>query len=154
MKAPDLSGNYRSNGKIRAVGRASPAQHPDSFSSNPAIPDETPAHHAWVEEFPGGVTVCDADGTLIEMNDRAVEIFEEDGGRALIGKNVFDCHPEPARSELARLVETRQLNVYTIEKKGVKKLIYQSPWYQNGAYAGFMELSLEIPFELPHFVRG
>lgn len=154
MKAPGLSGKSRSNGKKRAVGRASPAQHLHNISSNPAIPAETPGQHAWVEKFPGGVTVCDADGIIIEMNDRSAAIFEEDGGRALIGKNVFDCHPEPARSELAHLVETRQRNVYTIEKKGVKKLIYQSPWYQNGAYAGFIELSLEIPFELPHFVRG
>jgi transcriptional regulator with PAS, ATPase and Fis domain len=110
--------------------------------------------YAWVKEFPGGVTVCDTDGTILGMNDKAASIFEEDGGRALIGKNVFDCHPEPARSELQQLMEARQRNVYTIEKKGVKKLIYQSPWYQNGAYAGFIELSLEVPFELPHFVRG
>ena len=110
--------------------------------------------YAWVKEFPGGVTVCDTDGTILGMNDKAAIIFEEDGGRTLIGKNVFDCHPEPARSELQQLMEARQRNVYTIEKKGVKKLIYQSPWYQNGAYAGFFELSLEVPFELPHFVRG
>jgi len=45
-------------------------------------------------------------------------------------------------------------NIYTIEKNGVKKLIYQSPWYQNGKYAGFVELSLEIPFEMPHFIRS
>jgi len=67
---------------------------------------------------------------------------------------VFDCHPEPARSELKHLMEAHQPNVYTIEKNGLKKLIYQTPWYQNGAFAGFIELSLEVPFELPHFVRG
>jgi transcriptional regulator with PAS, ATPase and Fis domain len=154
MKAAGISGNNQSNGKKKAVGRASLAQQPNDFCSNPAIRAETPAQHGWTEEFPGGVTVCDAVGTIIEMNDRSVEIFEEDGGRALLGKNVFDCHPEPARSQLVNMVERRQRNVYTIEKKGVKKLIYQSPWYQNGAYAGFIELSLEIPFELPHFVRG
>jgi sensor histidine kinase regulating citrate/malate metabolism len=111
--------------------------------------------NAWIKEFPGGVTVCDADGIITEMNDHAANIiFIEDGGRALIGKNVFDCHPEPALGQLKRMVQERQRNVYTIEKKGVKKIIYQSPWYQNGVYAGFIELSLEIPFELPHFVRG
>ena len=36
----------------------------------------------------------------------------------------------------------------------MKKLIYQAPWYRDGAYAGFVELSLVVPFELPHFVRG
>jgi len=112
------------------------------------IPD-----YAWVKEFPGAVTVCDAAGMILEMNDNAEKIFEEDGGRALIGKNVLDCHPEPARSELAGLMKARQRNVYTIEKNGIKKLIYQSPWYLNGEYAGFIELSLEVPFEMTHFVR-
>ena len=41
-----------------------------------------------------------------------------------------------------------------IEKKGIKKFVYQSPWYQEGQYAGFVEFVLEIPFELPHFVRS
>ena len=110
--------------------------------------------HSWLEEFPGAVTVCDHGGIIIEMNDRAAKTFEKDGGRALIGKNVLDCHPEPARGELARLMEARQPNVYTIEKNDIKKLIYQSPWYVNGKYAGFLEMSLEIPFEMPHFIRG
>jgi hypothetical protein len=51
------------------------------------------------------------------------------------------------------MLEKRQ-NIYTIEKNGVKKLIYQTPWYQDGQYAGFIELSLEIPFEMPHFIRS
>ena len=99
------------------------------------------------------VTVCDADGILLEMNDKAARTFEKDGGGDLIGRNMLDCHPEPARSKTERLLLAREKNVYTIEKNGVKKLIFQSPWYKNGAYAGFVELSLEIPFEVPHFVR-
>jgi hypothetical protein len=110
--------------------------------------------HAWLKEFPGAVTVCDAGGIVLEMNDKAVKTFEGDGGLALIGKNLLDCHPAPARAELERLMAARQPNVYTIEKNGVKKLIYQSPWYHDGEYAGFIELSLEVPFEMPHFVRG
>ena len=111
------------------------------------------AENSWVKEFPGAITVCAPDGIILEMNDRAAETFKEDGGLDLIGKNVFDCHPEPARSKLERLMKECQHNVYTIEKNGVKKLIYQSPWYKNGEYAGFLELTLEIPFEMPHFVR-
>jgi len=41
-----------------------------------------------------------------------------------------------------------------IEKNGIKKLIYQTPWYQDGQYSGFIEMALEIPFQMPHFVRG
>ncbi len=109
--------------------------------------------NAWVKEFCGAITVCDPEGIILEMNDKAAESFEEDGGRALIGKNVLDCHPEPARGKLERLMQEGQPNIYTIEKNGVKKLIYQSPWYMDGHYAGFLEMSLEIIFEMPHFVR-
>jgi len=107
----------------------------------------------WLKEFPGAVTVCDLDGIILDMNDKAAKTYEKDGGRALIGKNMLDCHPEPARTKTAQLLESRQKNVYTIEKSGIKKLIYQSPWYENGECRGLVELSLEIPFELPHFVR-
>lgn len=110
--------------------------------------------HEWIKEFPGAITVCDPQGIILEMNERSAEVFKEDGGTALIGSNLFDCHPEPARSKLKALMERQERNVYTIEKKGVKKLIYQTPWYREGEYAGFVELSLEIPTELPHFIRG
>lgn len=108
----------------------------------------------WLKEFPAAVTVCDPDGIVLEMNDKAAKTFESDGGYGLLGKNLLDCHPQAAREKLEAMMKTRSKNVYTIEKNGVKKLIYQSPWYQNGEYAGFVELSLEIPFETPHFLRG
>jgi transcriptional regulator with PAS, ATPase and Fis domain len=107
----------------------------------------------WAQEFSGSVTVSDIHGTLLEMNDKAAETFAEDGGMDLIGSNVFDCHPEPARSKLIELYKTRKINVYTIEKQGKKKMIYQAPWYNDGQFAGYVELSLEIPFDLPHFKR-
>ena len=111
------------------------------------------SEHAWVDEFPGAITVCDDRGIILAMNAKAAQVFEEDGGRSLIGTSVLDCHPEPARSRVAALLENHQTNVYTIEKKGVKKLIYQAPWYKDGQFAGLVELSLEIPFEMPHFIR-
>ena len=111
-------------------------------------------NHAWIEEFPGAITVCDPEGIILEMNARSVETNQEDGGKELIGTNLLNCHPEPARTQLEKMMETRQANVYTIEKKGVKKLVYQTPWYQDGQYMGFVELVVEIPFQMPHFVRG
>ena len=110
--------------------------------------------NAWIKEFPAAVTVCDPQGILLEMNEKAARTFAKDGGLALIGKNIIDCHPDPARGKLERLMDGRQVNIYTIEKDGVKKLIYQSPWYSNGEYAGFIEIAMEIPFDMPHFVRS
>jgi hypothetical protein len=112
-----------------------------------------PEKNAWIKEFPGAITVCDPGGIILEMNDKAAKTFEKDGGYALIGKNLFDCHPDPARGKLERIMDARKANIYTIEKNGVKKLVYQSPWTLKGKYAGFIEITVEIPFDLPHFVR-
>ena len=106
----------------------------------------------WVKEYPGAVTVCDVQGVILYMNDRAVKVLSGTG-KSLVGQNVLDCHPEPARTKLAQLLQTQASNSYTIEKNGVKKLIHQSPWYRGGEYAGFVELSIEIPLSMPHYIR-
>jgi transcriptional regulator with PAS, ATPase and Fis domain len=110
--------------------------------------------YAWTQEFPGAITVCDRNGIILGMNDRATKTFADQGGRDLIGSNLLDCHPELAREKVQHLMQAQQKNVYTIEKNGVKKLIYQAPWFHDGVYAGLVELALEIPAELPHFVRS
>lgn len=109
--------------------------------------------HVWIKEFPGAITVCDAQGVILEMNAAAEEVFVADGGARLVGTNVLDCHPEPARSQLKAMLAEGRANVYTIERAGKKKLIYQAPWTRGGVYAGFVELSLAIPWEMPHFNR-
>ncbi|KGN90352.1 diguanylate cyclase [Porphyromonas crevioricanis] len=99
------------------------------------------------------ITICDKDGIILEMNEqsRRVNLKPE---QELVGSNVLDCHPEPARSMLEKMMREQTKNAYTIEKGDVKKLIYQIPWYdENGAYAGFAELSMVIPFEMPHKIR-
>jgi transcriptional regulator with PAS, ATPase and Fis domain len=107
----------------------------------------------WFQGFPSAIIVSDANGTLIDMNAKAAEILAQDGGNQLIGSDIFECHPKPARTKLKELYTTCQTNVYTIEKNGIKKLIYQSPWYNEGKFAGYVELSLDIPFDMPHFIR-
>ena len=82
------------------------------------------------------VTICDKEGKILEMNDKSRKTFLKPGQEDLIGKNVLDCHPEPAHSLLADMLQNPRTNVYTIEKKGVKKLIYQTPWYVEGEFMG------------------
>jgi len=108
--------------------------------------------YAWVEEFAGSVIVCDPAGIIREMNEKAVTAFQKRGGRQLLGSNLLECHPEPARLKLKQLMELRRTNIYTIERKGIKKLIYQAPWQVNGEYSGFVEIVIEIPESMPHFI--
>ena len=108
----------------------------------------------WAEELAAAITVCDAEGRIVEMNAESGRVFAEDGGRALLGRSLLDCHPEPARRTIEELLAKRETNVYTIEKNGRKKLIYQTPWFEKGEFRGIVELALPIPFKVPHFVRS
>ena len=105
------------------------------------------------KEMDVAVTVCGADGEILDMNEKSRKTFLKPGREELIGKNVLDCHPEPARSKLADMLKNPRNNAYTIEKNGIRKLIFQTPWYEEGRFGGFIELSMEIPAEMPHYVR-
>lgn len=107
----------------------------------------------WFKSFPAPITVTDAAGIIVDMNEAAAEMFKKDGGRALIGKDVMDCHPEPARLKLERMYTEQTANVYTITKNGKKKLIYQTPYFTSDVFSGFVEICLDLPNEMPHFNR-
>jgi len=108
---------------------------------------------SWKDGVNFSITVCDTTGTVLEMNRRSAVTFAKDGGKDLVGRNLLDCHPEPSKSKLKKMLAVPFTNAYTIEKNGVKKLIYQTPWLKDGKTAGLVELSLELPPEMPHFVR-
>jgi transcriptional regulator with PAS, ATPase and Fis domain len=108
----------------------------------------------WLDGMDVAATVCDRQGICIYMNQRATQAFAKHGGQALVGTNLLDCHPEPARSRFAAQLATPAPNSYTIEKDGKRKLIHQIPWYKDGVFSGVVELSFELPETLPHFVRA
>lgn len=107
----------------------------------------------WAKEINVAITVSDREGNIIEMNDKSADIFSKNGGRNLIGQRLNDCHSERSIDIMNEIIRSKSTNVYTIEKNGVKKLIYQTPWYIKGEYAGLVELSMVIPENLPHFIR-
>jgi PAS domain-containing protein len=116
-------------------------------------PNDKTSTFAWLDGIEVAATVCNCEGVCLYMNERAAQIFAKDGGRALIGRNLIDCHPEPARSGFAAQLATPAPNSYTIEKSNVRKLIHQIPWYKDGVFSGVVELSFVLPETLPHFVR-
>lgn len=107
----------------------------------------------WTYSFPAEIIVCDPDGVILEMNETAIRLYEAAGGAALIGRNVFDHHAEPSRSQVRGLVNQRRTVMYTTEKDGQKKLVTFAPWYEQQAYAGFTLLVLDLPEEIPHIQK-
>lgn len=110
-------------------------------------------NYHWFTAFPGAITVTDEKGTIIEMNEQSAEMFTDDGGYDIIGRNVLDCHPEPAQKKVREIYESQQSNIYSIQKNGKKKLIYQTPYFIEGKFSGFVEICLPLPKEMPHFNR-
>ena len=108
--------------------------------------------YEWAKGMNCAVTVCDADGIIVYMNDKARETYKKHGD--LIGKNLYDCHSERSRGIIRRILATGGSNAYTIEKQGVHKVIYQTAWKKDGRVAGIVEISMVTPAELPHYVRG
>lgn len=110
-------------------------------------------NYTWLQGIACAVTVSDFNGKILYMNPKATETFKKWGGAELIGKNMFDCHNTLSRQKILTLLENGETNAYTIEKKGIRKLIYQTPWFVDGKVEGMVEFSFEIPVEMPHFIR-
>jgi len=108
----------------------------------------------YLKEVGIAVTVSDKNGQVLAMNDKAISTFEKYGGTKLIGTSLYDCHPPHATEIIKRLMESHETNAYTIEKNGQKKLIYQTPWYENNEFMGYVELSLVLPENMQHKVRN
>ena len=109
--------------------------------------------HKWIQEFLAAITVCDTHGVILEMNDKAAKTFEDEGGASLVGSNLMDCHNPHSQAMIQDMLIKGTSNIYTIEKKGKHKLIYQAPWFENGECMGLVEMSFVIPPDMPHFIR-
>ena len=109
--------------------------------------------HAWYKVFPGSITVTDAEGTVIEMNEESRKLFEQDGGYAVLGRNAITCHPPRTREKVRKIYEDHAYNIYSITKGGKKHLVYQAPYFINEKFSGIVELYLPLPDNIPHFDR-
>ena len=103
----------------------------------------------FLKEINVAVTISDNEGNIVYQNDSSVDVNGD-----VYGKNMMGCHNERSRQIITHLLNDAATNVYTISKKGRKKLIYQTPWYENGEVKGLVELSIIIPEEMPHYDRG
>ena len=105
----------------------------------------------WAEELSCAVTVCDKDGVVVYQNAKARKTFESYGD--VVGKNLKECHSAASMDKIEKMITAGASNSYTIEKKGVKKIIHQTPWHKDGILMGLVEFSIEIPENMPHYIR-
>lgn len=112
-----------------------------------------PNSFAWADRMNCAVTVCDKDGIILYMNAISQQTFCKDG-QSLIGFNLMACHKPESQAKIRHMLATGESNAYTIDKQGVKKMIYQTPWRNaDGEIAGMVEISMIIPADMPHYIR-
>ena len=109
---------------------------------------------AWAEGTHCAITVSDLEGKVIFMNERSRATFDTDG-RTMLGQNRMPCHSPKSQEKIRHMIATDTVNCYTIDKQGVKKMIYQTPWRDSdGNVRGMVEISMVIPQDMPHYVRS
>ena len=85
----------------------------------------------WTDDVDCAITVCDKEGKVLFQNKVSRGLFQRDG----------------------ETMATGNTHCYTITKKGRKKLVYQTPWKQDGEVAGLVEISFYLPETMVHYDR-
>lgn len=98
------------------------------------------------------ITITDKEGNFVFLNEKSGEINANGNPKSLLGKPIRRCHTPRSNAIIEKLFQGEK-NVYTITKKGQRKLIYQTPWLVDGEVKGLVELSMVIPENMPHFNR-
>lgn len=106
----------------------------------------------WAHELPIAITVTNADANIIYMNDKSASTFEKYGN--IIGQSLYECHSPASGVIIRKLLREGGTNTYTIEKNGTRKLIWQSAWFTGGEISGLVEISIVLPQNMPHHIRG
>ena len=106
-----------------------------------------------IDDFFGNIavaiTVCDKQGNVVYQNYQAINSLGD-----ARGANLKECHQPASWQMIEKMLNEGCSNGYTIEKRGQKKLIYQTPWYDNdGSVAGLVEFSIVLPENMPHKIR-
>ena len=111
--------------------------------------DNTPSVADYLQTTNFATTVCDKEGTVLYQNERAIK---RDGN--VVGKKLYNCHPEAANKMIRHMMETGESNTYEIIRHGKRKLLHQTPWYDaEGNVAGLIELAIDLPDNMPVFNR-
>ena len=103
----------------------------------------------WAKEVDFAITISDINDNIIYMNDKSNATFPD----LKIGDNMQNCHSQKSNEIINQIKNNNITNTYTVQKDGIKKLIYQTPWYKNNIVAGIIELSFVLPENMPHHNR-
>ena len=107
--------------------------------------DLSPFFKSVLEQDRSAVVLCDLEHTIVYMNPAAGERYAKNGGMALVGKSLLDCHPPQANERIKKVAawfgESRTHNlIYTSHNKKENKDVYMVALRDNnGKLIGYYE---------------
>ena len=72
--------------------------------------------YEWANEMNCAVTVCDTEGVILYMNEKACRTFAKHG--SLIGKNLFDCQIRNRRTRYANCLKREVSMLIPLRRMG------------------------------------
>lgn len=93
--------------------------------------DLTPYFKSVLDQDRAPVVLCDLNHTVIYMNPAAGERYAKQGGMALVGTSLLNCHPPKANEMIERVVEWFQADrthnlIYTFRNDMENKDVYMA----------------------------
>ncbi len=91
------------------------------------------------------IVVCNLEHIITYMNQSAIKGFESDGGAALIGKSVLDCHNPHSNEIIKRIVKWFKLSkdnnlLHSYSNENARKDTYIGAVRdENGELTGYYE---------------
>ena len=104
----------------------------------------------WADDTNCAVTVCDTEGVVIYQNKQSISV-----NGSIAAKACSPCHNERSKGIIARILEKGDTNALHHREKRDPQNDLQTAWRrEDGTVGGIIELSMPIPAEMPHYVRG
>ena len=98
-----------------------------------------------LEQDRSAVVLCDLEHTIIYMNPAAGERYAKNGGMALLGRSLLDCHSPKANEMIKKVAawfgESREHNlIYTFHNEKENKDVYMVALRdEDGKLIGYYE---------------
>ncbi|MBQ0158481.1 MAG: PAS sensor protein [Bacteroidales bacterium] len=100
----------------------------------------------YLAHVPCAVRVCDTAGIVLYQNALAIA---RDGN--VVGQCLYGCHNPQSQQKIRDMLSHDTTNTYEVIKGGQRRLVYQTPWYEQegGPVAGLVEFAIDLPQDMP-----
>ncbi len=99
-----------------------------------------------LDRLQAGVTIADAKGRIVYLNDLAAAHYADRGGRALVGTHLDDCHNAQSQAKIREIYarhrggDTMPTRYYEEKEDGRAQSIVLIPLVDGGTFVGLAEL--------------